>query len=187
MTYVSDFKFNELSRIGNDSCCLDQNSIQNTESCNYTLQNYFLKDCEMTNARALATSQPFINYAGAYGMSVGGCNVDSSSQLLIGGVQTHPKSKIDLFSRPFATVPYLGRGAVDPVLESQMQQGEPITNKRSITRLTEKTFLKYHTVPLISEMQQKMQRPELMIESVAAEGWIRGGLPSRELTRDNTQ
>jgi hypothetical protein len=33
-------------------------------------------------------------------------------------------------------------------------------------------------------MKNKIQNPNLMIESMASEGWIRGGVPSRELTRD---
>ncbi len=184
MAYVSDFTFYGLSRIGNDSCCIDQNSIQNSASCNYTLQNYFSQDCNMTNAKSLATTQPCINYTGGFGMGAGGCNVDDSSSLLIGGIQTNPKSRIDLFGRPFATVPYLGRGSVDPILESQIQQGEAVTNKRTVTRLTEKSQLKYHTTPLIPEVKKNIQNPTLMIEGMASEGWIRGGLPSRELTRD---
>ena len=184
MAYVSDFTFNNLSRTSEDSYCIDQNSIQNVTACNYTLQNYFTQDCSMKNAKALATSQPCINYSGCFGMGVGGCNVDDSSKLLIGGVQTHPKSRIDLFGRPFATVPYLGRGSVDPILEAQIQQGEVITNKRSVTRLTEKSHLKYHTTPLIPEVKQNIQNPALMIEGMASDGWIRGGLASRELTRD---
>ena len=184
MAFVSDFTFNGLSRIGNDSCCIDQNSIQNSQACSYTLQNYFSQDCSMKNAKALAVMQPCVNYSGSYGMGVGGCNVDESSQLLIGGIQTHPKSRIDLFGRPFATVPFLGRGSVDPILESQIQQGEAMTNKRTVTRLTEKSYLKYHTTPLIPEVKQNIQNSNLMIESDASDGWIRGGLPSRELTRD---
>ncbi len=27
MAYVSDYTFNGMSRIGNDGCCIDQNSI----------------------------------------------------------------------------------------------------------------------------------------------------------------
>ena len=184
MAYVSDFTFNGLSRISEDGCCIDQNSIQNSESCSYTLQNYFAQDCNMKNVRALATTQPGINYSGGYGLGAGGCNVDDSSNLLIGGIQTHPKSRIDLFGRPFATVPFLGRGSVDPILEAQIQQGEAITSKRSVTRLTEKSDLKYHTTPLIPEIKQTIQNPSLMIEGMASEGWIRGGVPSRELTRD---
>jgi len=184
MAYVSNFTFNGLSRISEDGCCIDQNSIQNSESCSYTLQNYFAQDCNMKNIKALATTQPGINYSGGYGLGAGGCNVDDSSNLLIGGIQTHPKSRIDLFGRPFATVPFLGRGSVDPILEAQIQQGEAITSKRSVTRLTEKSYLKYHTTPLIPEIKQTIQNPSLMIEGMASEGWIRGGVPSRELTRD---
>ena len=184
MAYVSDFTFNGLSRIGNDSCCIDQNSLQNSSACSYLLQNYFSQDCGMSKAKTLATTQPCINYSGSYGLGVGGCNVDDSSKLLIGGVQTHPKSRIDLFGRPFATVPFLGRGSVDPILEAQIQQGEAITNKRSVTRLTEKSYLKYHTTPLIPEVKQTIKNPSLMIEGMAYEGWIRGGVPSRDLTRD---
>lgn len=184
MAYVSDFTFNGLSRIGNDSCCIDQNTIQDTAACNYLLQNYFAQDCSMKDAKALATSQPCINYSGGFSLGAGGCNVDDSSKLLIGGIQTNPKARIDLFGRPFATVPFLGRGSVDPILESQILQGETITNKRTVTRLMEKSHLKYHTTPLIPEVKQNIQNPSLMIEGMASEGWIRGGVPSRELTRD---
>jgi hypothetical protein len=118
------------------------------------------------------------------GSDICGSNIDDSSKLLIGGIQTHPRSRIDLFGRPFATVPYLGRGSVDPLLEAQIQQGETVTSKRSVTRLTEKSHLKYHTTPLIPEVKQNIQNPQLMIESMASDGWIRGGVPSRELTRD---
>jgi hypothetical protein len=138
----------------------------------------------MKNPIALATSQPGIMYNGGYNSGAGGCNIDDSSRLLIGTIQTHPKASIDLFHRPFATVPFLGRGSVNPVMESQIQQGEAITNKRSVTRLTEKSHLKYHTTPLIPEVKQNIQNPTLMIEQVASDGWIRGGVPSRELTRD---
>jgi hypothetical protein len=138
----------------------------------------------MKSTKALAVSQPCVNYSGGLGLAAGGCNVDDSSKLLIGGIQTHPKSRIDLFGRTFATVPYLGRGAVDPTLESQIRQGESITSKRSIAQLSEKNYLKYRTTPLIPEVKRNIQNPNLMIESIASEGWIRGGVPSRELTRD---
>ena len=184
MAYVSDFTFNNLSRIGNDSCCIDQTSIQNSQSCSYLLQNYFSQDCSMKDAKSLATSQPCINYTGGFGLGAGGCNVDESSKLLIGTIQTNPKSRIDLFQRPFATVPYLGRGSVDPLLEAQIQQGETNTNKRTVTRLTEKSYVQYHTTPMIPEIKENIQNPTHLIEGVASDGWIRGGLPSRELTRD---
>jgi hypothetical protein len=184
MAHVSDFTFNTMGRIGNDNCSQDINSIENAQACSYLLQNYFTSDCNMSKAKQLAVTQPGINYSGSMGSDMCGSNIDDSSRLLIGSIQTNPKARIDLFQRPFATVPYLGRGAVDPILEAQIQQGEAVTNKRTVTRLTEKSHLRYRTTPLIPEMQQTIQNPDNMIEANASQGWIRGGVPSRELSRD---
>ena len=184
MAYVSDFTFNTMGKIGSDSCSQDINSIENAQACSYLLQNYFTSDCNMSKAKQLATTQPGIIYSGSMGSDMCGSNIDDSSKLLIGSVQTNPKARIDLFQRPFATVPFLGRGAVDPILESQIQQGEAITNKRTVTHLTEKSHLKYRTTPLIPTVKDNIQNPNNLIESSASEGWIRGGVPSRELTRD---
>lgn len=184
MAHVSDFTFNTMGRIGNDSCSQDINSIENAQACSYLLQNYFTADCNMSKAKQLAVTQPGINYSGSMGSDMCGSNIDDSSKLLIGSIQTNPKARIDLFQRPFATVPFLGRGSVDPLLEAQIQQGEAVTNKRTVTHLTEKSYIRYHTTPLIPEVKQTIQNPNNLIESSASEGWIRGGVPSRELTRD---
>jgi len=138
----------------------------------------------MQNPIGLAVMQPGINYTGGHNVGAGGCNIDDNSELLMGALQTHPKSKIDLFHRPFATVPYLGRGSVDPVMESQIMQGEAITNRRSVTKLSEKSYLKYQTTPLLPDVQERMTNAAYSVEGAASEGWIRGGVPSREFTRD---
>jgi hypothetical protein len=184
MANVSSYTFDNMARIGNDACCIDQNTIQNVASCNYMTQNFFAADCSMKNAKALATTQPGIMYNGGYNSGAGGCNIDNSSELLIGTIQTHPRCHIDLFQRPFATVPYLGRGAVNPVMESQIQQGEQIVNKRSVNNLSEKSYIKYHQTPLLPAVQERINNPANQIENVASDGWIRGGVPSRELTKD---
>ena len=184
MADVSSYTFDNMSRIGLDSCCKSQTDIQNVASCNYTLQNYFINDCTMKNPIALATSQPGVFYNGPSNVGSGGCVVDQNSQLLIGSVQTHPKCKIDLFQRPFATVPYLGRGSVDPILESQIQQGELLTNRRSVNKLAEKSYIKYQNTPLLPSVKDRVTNPAYSVEGVASEGWVRGGVPSRELTRD---
>lgn len=184
MAFVTNFTFDNLSRIGDDVCYQDQETVQNIQACNYTLQNYFADDCTMRKPIDLATTQPGIMYNGPSSVGSGGCVVDASSKLLLGGLVTHPRCKIDLFQRPFATVPYLGRGSVDSILESQIQQGELLTNKRSVTRLPEKSYLKYTSTPLLSDIKDRVTNPAYCVEGVASEGWIRGGVPSRELTRD---
>jgi hypothetical protein len=184
MSNVTPYTFENMSRIGNDTCYLDQESLQNIHACNYLLQNYYADDCSMRKPIELATSQPCVNYTGGYNSGAGGCNIDENSNLMIGSIQTHPKCRIDLFQRPFATVPFLGRGSVCPVLEAQMQQGEMITNKRSITQLGEKSYLPYQSTPLLPDIKEKITNPAYCVEGVASDGWVRGGVPSRELTRD---
>jgi hypothetical protein len=181
---VTNFMFDNMSRIGNDTCSQDQFTVQNINASNYLLQNYFANDCSMRQPIMLATTQPGIMYDGGYSLGAGGCNVDTSSKLMLGGLVTHPKSKIDLFQRPFATVPYLGRGSVCSIMESQMQQGETITNRRSVTNLPEKSYLPYSNTPLLSDIKDRVTNPAYCVEGVASDGWIRGGLPSRELTKD---
>jgi len=184
MANVSSYTFDNMSRIGLDSCCIDQDTIQNVSACNYMTQNYFASDCSMKNPIDLATSQPGIMYNGGFNSGAGGCNINDSSKLQIGTIQTHPRCRIDLFQRPFATVPYLGRGTVNPIMESQIQQGEQMVNKRSVTNLSEKSYIKYHQTPLLPAVKARMENSSNTIENDASEGWIRGGVPSRELTRD---
>jgi hypothetical protein len=182
MATYSGYTFDNLSRIGLDQCNISQTDIQNIASCNYLTQNYFASDCSMKNPISLATTQPGIMYNGGYNSGAGGCNIDTSSMLQIGTIQTNPRCRIDLFQRPFATVPFLGRGSVNPVMESQIQQGEQLVNKRSVNNLSEKSYIKYHQTPLLPAVKQRMDTTK--IENDASEGWIRGGVPSRELTRD---
>jgi hypothetical protein len=182
MANVSSYTFQSTNRIGLDDCNKSQTDIQNIASCNYLTQNYFASDCSMKNPISLATTQPGIMYNGGYNTGAGGCNIDTSSMLQIGTIQTNPRCRIDLFQRPFATVPFLGRGSVNPVMESQIQQGEQLVNKRSVNNLSEKSYIKYHQTPLLPAVKQRMDTSK--IENDASDGWIRGGVPSRELTRD---
>jgi hypothetical protein len=180
------YTFEKMSRIGNDSCCIDQTTLQNVEICNYSLQNYYLQDCSMKKPMDLALTQPCIFYKGSFNTGAGGCNIDDNSKLLIGSIQTHPSGKVSLFHRPFATVPFLGRGSVDPAIEFQLLQGSTNTNKKSITNSSEKSYLNNHYTPLIPSVQKTINNPNNLVEDSASSGWVRGGLPSRDLTRDQT-
>ena len=132
-----------------------------------------------------ATKQPNVFYNGGSGVvGAGGCNVDSDSNLRIGTIQTNPKCRISLSERPFLTVPFLGRGRPQPVKESKLQQGVYSGDKKSCKKNTEKSF-GVEKVDLVPSLQQSIQNPANLIEGEANKGWIRGGIPSREITRDN--
>ena len=48
-----------------------------------------------------------------------------------------------------------------------------------------KSYIKYQQTPLLPAVREKIDNPANKIENVAYDGWVRGGVPSRELTRDN--
>ena len=178
MAFVTNYTFDNMSRIGNDTCTQDQNTIQNISSCNYLLQNYFANDCSMKQPIALATTQPGVFFNGGYNVGAGGCNIDESSKLQIGTIQTHPRCRIDLFQRPFCTVPFLGRGSCNPIVESQIQQGDTNINKKSVNGLSERSYIKYHQTPLLSSVKDRINASQNNNNNNLA------GIPSRELTRD---
>ena len=62
-------------------------------------------------------------------------------------------------------------------------QGANVADKKSCKQITEKSF-RNTDVQLVPTLKATIQNPDNLVEGVAAQGWIRGGLPSRELTRD---
>ena len=180
-----NYTFDHLSRIGNDACGLSERNIQNSSFGTYTTTNYFTKDCAMAGAIDFATKQPNIQYKGGFGNSgAGGCNIDSDSNLKIGTIQTNPKCRISLQQRPFKTVPFLGKGKSNPLQESKLQQGTYFADKKSCRQVTEKSF-RTTDIDLVPTLKATIQNPNNLVEGVANKGWIRGGLPSRDISRDN--
>ena len=182
MAFVFDYKFDQATRLGYDRTDFSQHTLQNVEYSNYMLDG-FRPSCPLSNAIDFATSQPNINFTGSYQTSVGGSNISENSELLINDL-SRTKCRISLTQRPYSTVPYLGRGKCDPILESQMQQGDFANNKKSINPTSEICYSQYAQTPLLPTVKATISNPANLIESSAAEGWIRGGLPSRELARD---
>jgi len=176
--------FDNSTRIGNDTTDLSVRTVQNNNSASYMLNNYFLADSNMTKPIEFATSQPNIFYQGGHQVGAGGSNIDTNSELLIGKINTHPKCKISLLERPFKTVPYLGRGQSNPVLESNIQHGDFIANNKSTNPTLERSFMPYSNYPLLPTVESSIQNPANLVEGVAADGWVRGGIPSRELQKD---
>ena len=185
MTSAYNYRFDNQTRIGDDTCGITAREAQNNAAGSYNTTNYFLNWCGMKTPIGFATQQPNMFYNGGFGpCGAGGCNISSDSKLKIGSLQTHPKCKISLQQRPFLTVPYLGRGPPRPILEARLQQGSQINDLKSCKTVTDKSFNDYSMTPLIPSVQATIQNPTNLVEGVAAAGWIRGGLPSRELTRD---
>ena len=112
-----------------------------------------------------------------------GYNVDESTKL-INSKLTNANCKINLQERSYLTVPYLGKGTVDAVIESKLQQGEQLSSKKTSFNMPEKSYLNYLYTPMIPKLEKEVKNPSNKIESMASSSWVRGGIPSRELTKN---
>ena len=185
MASVYNYTFDSLTRLGDDVCYNTERTKQNSSYGSYNVTNFFADDCALQKSLNFATQQPNVFLNGGFGNTgAGGCNVDNDSNMRIGSVQTNPKARISLYTRPFTTVPYLGRGPARPIEEARIQQGDYVRNKKSCSTVTETEFENQYT-PMIPSLKATVSNPSNLVEGVASQGWIRGGLPSRELIRDN--
>lgn len=178
-SYYRDGGFNRMDRIGDDGCFIDQRSIQNTASLNYSLQNYYIRDCDFRRPLMFATAQPAINISQQH---MSPCAVDASSQLLIGGVQTAPKGHIDLFPRPFVTVPYLGRGSVNTDMETRLMYGQNTISRGTNNDVRRQTY--YTHQPVLEEVRE-YNNARFNVDYGA--DYMIGGLSTRNEGRDMSE
>ncbi len=184
-TTVNSYTFDNLTGLRNDECSMDQRNVQNVQASNYMTENYY-PFCPMTNAIDFATKQANVFYNGSHQVGINGCNIDTNSELKYTKI-AKPACKITLQERPFLTVPYLGRGEVDPVLERQIKAGDNQLNKKTVNPSMEVNFSEKRNYPLIDNIKNSVTNPNNLIESVADPNWVRGGLPSRDFCKKNQQ
>jgi hypothetical protein len=106
------------------------------------------------------------------------------TNLVIKKEQERSLEKLSLSQRPFLTIPYLGKGSCDPLLESQILQGESSQDKKSVSTIMTKSFMDYTQYPLDNEMTTRVSDAKRTIEEAALDGWVRGGVQTRELAQD---
>lgn len=103
-------------------------------------------------------------------------------------LKNHPGFKVNRCNiraqaRPFLSVPFMGGGRGNPDVESELLHSEVSRMGKACDTVTEQFFPQQYT-PLVPTLQKTIQNPNNLIPEVAASGWIRGGLPSREYIRD---
>ena len=184
MASLNLYTSNNGDRIGSDSTDQTQNNLSNTKFANHMLTDHFSKVTSNEHVN-FAVAQPTLSFNGlTNGNGLTGHLVDDESNLLLKTEQERALEKLQLFQRPFHTVPYLGRGSVDPGLESQLQQGELAGDKKSVSTIMEKSFADYSLYPTDDKMEDRVKDPSHTVEEVALDGWVRGGAATREMSLD---
>ena len=178
--------FNRLTRLADDSCTITSRDIRSIGPGNYAVSE---KRQPVDNTRATAVANPTLVYNGSYGNAASAV-IDDESILRNHSVQTHDLRQTHAVSRPqprpFATVPYMGGGRGNADVESSVIHGE-ITRcgAECGTTISEMQWPVF--APLIKKVAENVQNPANLVQEVAAPGWIRAGLPSRQYARDNCQ
>lgn len=186
MASLSPYTFHNTDRIGTDSTDQTQRNTSNTHYSNYLLTDHFSKNVSDDHVK-FAVQQPTMTFNGlTNGNGLNSNVVDDESLLLIKTEQQRALEKLQLFERPFKSVPYLGRGSCDPALESQLQQGEVSTDKKSVSTIMEKSFAAYALYPTDNKMEQRVTDVSNTVEEAALDGWIRGGASTREMSMDES-
>jgi hypothetical protein len=178
---MSAFQINQFTRVRDDPC--DQ-TVQNRESV--APGSYQLTNLVPSNASALrtATQQVAVPAAAGYGWSAS--HIDVDSVLRNHAVQTnspHCPLRARVQARPFATVPYMGRGKGEADLESKLQFGQFVRQGKECGTVSD-TFFENQFTPMIPYVAQNVQNPVHLIPEVASAGWVRAGIPSRQWVRD---
>jgi hypothetical protein len=133
------------------------------------------------NKLSAFSCQPNVLFSGnANGNGLNSSAVDYESLLLLKPDQERAFEKLQLFTRPFATVPYLGRGSCDPVIESTLQQGDTVSGMKSVSTIMEQSFMNYSLYPLDKNMENRTKDSSYTVEEAALNGWVRGGMTTRE-------
>ena len=151
------YLFNNNDRLGSDVTDQTQKNLHNTRFANYMLSD-FVSDKKSETSIKFATQQPTVMVNGG---GVSPSVIDTNSVLLLKTEQERALEKLQLFQRPFVTVPYLGKGSCDPVLEAQLMQGEMVSDKKSVSTIMEQSFGKYALYPLDNQMETHVQNSVL--------------------------
>lgn len=176
MSTLHGYTFNTMASLKADAPDQTQQNVQNTRFGNYSVSNYFSGYGTNSQVNFASEIPGFV----AKGGSPAGAVIDVESQLFNKvGLERSPE-KLQLFERPFKTVPYLGRGGGDPTLEAQLQQGQTIRDMKSVATVSELPYIDYQNYPLRDDLRSQVTNPANSVEEVAMNGWTRGGASARD-------
>ena len=175
----TEFRINYFTREKNDTCAYNTDYRESVGPGRYANTN-LVPDRATVIPQAL--SNPTVIAAEGFGFDQK--EVDNDSILRNNPtLEGRSKCPLRVQSRPFVTVPFMGRGRGNQELESKLQQSEFVRTGRECGTVSE-TFLSGQFTPLIPHLEANVQNPKNLVSEAAADGWIRGGIPSRQYVRD---
>lgn len=171
---MSNLKINNLTKLNEDKCYLNNKDLQNSKFAEYKTKN-FKTECDIPNTLKASLQQPNLLYRDGYGWNA--CNIDIDSKLRNADSLTNKKCINHLLARPHKTSPFFGKGVCDVKIENDIKIGE-LTNFGRVQNNVKQCVNRF--VPQIPSVRKNIQNIKNLIPEVNRDTWIRGGIPSRQ-------
>ena len=166
-----------------DSCLQTEKNNQSVEASDYMLTNFRSCDADLVNVLNRATENKGVTVKD--GFDVNRNKIDDNTNVRFGAVESRPKCSQQLFTRPYKTVPFMGRGMVDNAEENEIKTGNATFKDRHVTKEeNQERSLNNHFTPLTKNLLDNVQNPVNLVEEVNDDRWVRGGIPSRQIVKD---
>jgi hypothetical protein len=169
---------NRLTHTRDDACGIASYYSQSVGPGRYAVTN-LVPDARYVNPLA---AQNLVTYP-REGFGANNAAIDAESQLKNQPEFKNNRCLIRNQSRPFLSVPYMGTGRGNSDVESMLLHSEQVRQGKECGTVTEQAFDGVFE-PLIKPVRDNIQDPHHLVTEVAAKGWIRGGIPSRQYLRD---
>lgn len=172
-----------LTRLREDGCYKKKRAGTSQKPGVYASSNFHDCTCEAPYTKELSLKQPAVRYRDGFGWtSMDGCNIDNDSKLRNARNLTNTNVIQQLFTRPYGTVPYMGRGSGNTNVESNLRPGEATMQKKQCNNLAGINIDRF--TPQLPCIRQNVQNPKNIIPEDSETSWIRGGQPSRQIIRN---
>lgn len=154
-------------------------TIQSASSYEYVVSNNYHKNHTHPNNIEFATQCLDMNFSDGFGVNPDVIQDEKKA----GKVQVFNLDKNQLFTRPFLTIPYMGKGKHYVDNESSLLSGETTTQKRQCNSLAG-VFLEGQFTPLLDNLKETIQNPQHIIPENSNINWIRGGIDTTQIAKD---
>jgi hypothetical protein len=154
-------------------------TIQSVSPFEYHVVENYHKNHEHPDHVENATNQATINFMDGYGIHPNFIDDEDKT----GKVQVFNRDANQLFTRPFLTIPYMGRGVHNVDNESDLISGEDTFQSKSTNSLAG-VHLENQFTPLLGHIEETIQNPIHLIPEDNNSNWIRGGIDTSQLRKD---
>lgn len=175
---MNSFKINQLSSLEYDVDTMMADTAESRGPGVYQLTRH--SEEQQQNYMKTALSEKDVNFKTGFGF-----NMSNTEKYVPAKVSVHKGDCNQLFTRPFLTIPYMGKGQLNVDSESNLKSGDNGRTTKTCNNLSGLDMTDYHMVPLVKNIKDNIQNPIHYIPEMSEACWPRGGLDTNQVKLDN--